>query len=96
MGYNGIVQYLLQDLYFGIDIYNGNIFVRNNLTTLIQEFKQSIVGNSADYFDYKIEIIAQDSALNHSEIKKNTEKFIIRIYGSNLNDPIFDKVNNLF
>lgn len=83
---------MLEDLYFGINIYNGSLFVKNNLTKLIQENKQLIKKNSADYFDYKIEVLAQDSALNYLEIKRITQTFTIRIRGSNMHNPIFEKV----
>lgn len=56
---------------------------------LIQEQNLSV---GVEHFDYEFEIIAQDSALNFSNMKRTTEKCIVRIRGSNSHDPVFEKV----
>lgn len=90
-GYNGLLQYSLNiaDSFFDIDIVTGKLFTRQRPLTEIIKQKAN---KSAEFYDYKLEILVQDSPLNKSLIKSVKNSITIRIHGSNLNKPVFEKV----
>lgn len=64
----------------------GSIFVQRPLTELIRQKADK----SSEFFDYSIEVAAKDMALNNSKSSKIT--LIIRVHGSNMHAPVFEKV----
>lgn len=81
-GYNGWVQYITSDPYFGIDS-NGRLFVQRPLDILFESQKK-------DHLMHEIEVVARDQA--NEDPKSSSIKIQIRINDVNNHAPEFEKV----
>jgi alkyl hydroperoxide reductase subunit AhpF len=75
-----------------VELHSGRLFVRRPLTELIQQKAKTKDKSNSEHVDYQVEVVARDSALNASLIKSARKMIDIRVVGSNMHAPEFEKV----